>query len=185
MYGLINEAMRRHVAENAGDDAWAQVAALAGTSQSFAAMHYYDDADTYALVAAASEVLGQPADVLLHGFGRYWALRVGPENYAGLLGATGTDVVSVLRNLDGMHARLMSLYPDLRPPSISLTMTGETTFDVLYRSDRTGFVPFVSGILEGLGELYGTPCLVSHDVEASAGLDHELFHVELSGSGPS
>jgi hypothetical protein len=185
VYGLINEAMRRHVVENAGNDVWAQVAALAGTSQSFAAMHYYDDADTYALVAAASEVLGQPADVLLRGFGRYWALRVGPENYAGLLGATGTDVVSVLRNLDAMHSRLMSLYPDLRPPSISLTVTGESTFDVFYRSDRTGLVPFVVGILEGLGVLYETPAEVSHDSAASAGTDHEVFHVRLAGAGAS
>jgi hypothetical protein len=148
-------------------------------------MHYYDDTDTYALVAAASDVLGQPVDVLLRGFGQYWALRVGPENYGGLLGATGTDVVSVLRNLDAMHSRLVSLYPDLRPPSISVTVTGDSTFDVFYRSDRTGLVAFVVGILEGLGVLYGTPAEVSHDATASDGTDHEVFHVRLTGAEAS
>lgn len=180
MYGLINEAMRRHVVENAGPAAWSSIAARAETSQTFAALHYYDDSVTYALVGAASEVLDAPAEELLRGFGHYWSTRVGPESYSDILGATGTDVASVLRNLDEMHARLQSLYPDLRPPSFDVAETGEGTLDVHYRSERVGLVPFVVGLLEGLGDLYGTPAAVTHDSAASDGTDHEVFHVRLT-----
>lgn len=183
MYGLINEAMRRHVVETAGPAAWSAITARAETGQTFAALHYYDDAVTYALVGAASDVLDEPADVLLRGFGRYWSLRVGPESYSDILGATGTDVVSVLRNLDEMHARLQSLYPELRPPSFDVVETGEGALDVHYRSERAGLVPFVVGLLEGLGDLYGTPAAVTHDAVASDGTDHEVFHVRLTTPG--
>ena len=87
---------------------------------------------------------------------------------------------TVLRNLDEMHARLQSLYPDLRPPSFDVAGTGEGTLDVHYRSERVGLVPFVVGLLEGLGDLYGTPASVTHDALASDGTDHEVFHVRLT-----
>ena len=185
MYGLINEAMRRHVVENAGPAAWSAIAARAETSPTFAALHYYDDSVTYALVVAASLELDAPADELLRGFGHFWSTRVGPESYGDILGATGTDVASVLRNLDEMHARLQSLYPELRPPSFDVVETDDDALDVHYRSERTGLVPFVVGLLEGLGDLYGTPADVTHDSVASDGTDHEVFHVRLRGTGTS
>ena len=117
MYGMINEAMRRLVTETSGEQVWSRIAARADTTEHFAMLHYYDDAITYDLVAAASIELEIPADDLLRGFGHYWSMRVGPENYRDILGATGTDVISVLTNLDEMHARIQDLYPDLRPPS--------------------------------------------------------------------
>jgi hypothetical protein len=40
-------------------------------------------------------------------------------------------------------------------------------------------LPFVVGLLEGLGELYGTPATVTHDAEASSP-HHEVFHVVLA-----
>ena len=181
MYGLINEAMRRHVVETAGPAAWSAVASRAGSSQSFAALHYYDDDVTYALVGAASEVLGAPAEDLLRGFGRYWSLTVGPESYGDILGATGTDMVSVLHNLDEMHARLQSLYPELRPPSFDVAALEGGRLEVHYRSEREGLAPFVVGLLEGLGELYGTPVVVTRDDEASQP-HHELFLLEPAGA---
>jgi len=180
VYGLINEAMRRHVVENAGPAAWSAIAARAETGQTFAALHYYDDSITYALVGAASEVLDAPADELLRGFGHFWSTRVGPESYSDILGATGTDVVGVLRNLDEMHARLQSLYPDLRPPSFDVVEAEPHRLEVHYRSEREGLVPFVVGLLEGLGDLYGTPATVTHDPVASGGVLHEVFHVVLA-----
>lgn len=181
MYGLINEAMRRHVTDNAGVDAWSRIAERADTAETFAGLHYYDDAVTYALVGAASVELGTPAEDLLRGFGRYWSNNVGPESYGDILGATGTDVVSVLTNLDAMHARIQTLYPDLRPPSFSVRDHADGVLEVDYRSEREGLAPFVVGLLEGLGELYGTPATVVQVGATSAGADHDTFLVRLSG----
>lgn len=179
MYGLINEAMRRHVTDNAGADAWARIADRADTPESFAGLHYYDDAVTYALVGAASAELETPAEELLRSFGRYWSNHVGPENYASILGATGTDFVSVLTNLDTMHARIQTLYPDLRPPSFSVRDHVDGMLEVDYRSERSGLSPFVVGLLEGLGELYGTPATVVQVGSTDAGADHDSFLVRL------
>jgi hypothetical protein len=180
VYGLINEAMRRLVSESSGADAWSAIADRADAPETFAAMSYYDDDVTYALVAAASEVLGTPASALLRDFGHYWTTRVGPESYSDILGATGTDVVSVLDNLDLMHARLQSLYPELRPPSFSVSGEGEDSFEVRYRSERDGLEPFVVGLLEGLGDLYGTPATVAHVSAPAAEQPYHVFRMTLA-----
>jgi hypothetical protein len=179
MYGLINEAMRRHVTERAGPQTWARITERAETPETFAGLHYYDDAVTYDLVTAASAELDVPAAHLLRGFGHYWSTRVGPENYSDILGATGTDVVSVLAHLDEMHARIQTLYPDLCPPSFAVHDERDGVIEVHYRSERSGLAPFVVGLLEGLGELYGTPALVSHEAAPDASRDYDTFHVRL------
>jgi hypothetical protein len=181
VYGLINEAMRRLVTEVAGADAWSRIARRADTVETFAALHYYQDADTYALVAAASAELDVAQDELLRQFGTYWSNRVGPENYADILGATGTSVYSVLHNLDLMHARIQSLYPDLRPPSFAVLEIGPGKLEVHYTSVRVGLAPFVVGLLEGLGQLYGTPATVTHVAPPSAAAPYDVFHVALGG----
>ena len=179
MYGMINEAMRRHVTETSGGEVWAQIAVRADTPEAFASMHYYDDAVTYALVGATSAETGIPADALLRSFGHYWSTRVGPENYADILGAAGTDVVSVLRNLDAMHARIQSLYPELLPPSFTVQDEGADSFEVHYSSDRDGLAPFVVGLLEGLGDLYGTPATVVHVADPEPERPYDVFRVSL------
>jgi hypothetical protein len=176
---MINEAMRGLVAESAGADAWSRIAARAETSETFAAMSYYDDSVTYGLVGAASAELELPAADLLRSFGHYWSTRIGPENYGDILGATGTDVVSVLASLDEMHARLQLLYPELRPPSFEVVDSGSRTVDVHYRSEREGLQPFVTGLLEGLGDLYGTPATVEHVGRVEAERPYDLFRVGL------
>jgi hypothetical protein len=179
VYGMINEAMRRLVGETAGADAWARIAERADTSESFAALSYYDDAITYSLVVSARVELGTPADDLLRGFGHYWSTRVGPENYSDILGATGTDVVGVLRNLDEMHARLQTLDPELPPPSFDVVDASVDAVDVHYRSDREGLAPFVTGLLEGLGDLYGTPATVELRSPKGQGQPYDVFLVSL------
>jgi hypothetical protein len=177
---MINEAMRRLVSETSGAGSWAAIAERADVPETYAVMAYYDDDVTYALVGAASEVLETPAEDLLRDFGRYWSLRVGPENYSDILGATGTDVVSVLSNLDQMHARLQSLYPELRPPSFTVADEGSDSFEVHYSSERAGLAPFVVGLLEGLGDLYGTPAEVHHVSAPSSEQRYDVFRMTLA-----
>lgn len=177
---MINEAMRRLVSETSGEGTWTIIAARADAPEAYAALSYYDDAVTYALVGAASTELGTPAEDLLRQFGHYWSTRVGPENYADILGATGTDVVSVLRHLDEMHARLQTLYPELRPPSFTVADEGRDSFTVHYSSERDGLAPFVVGLLEGLGDLYATPATVVHLSATSATQAYDAFRVSLA-----
>jgi len=179
MYGMINEAMRRLVTEKSGELVWSRIAARANTPEHFAMLHYYDDAVTYDLLMAASLELEASSADLLRDFGHYWSTRVGPENYRDILGAAGTDVVSVLTNLDEMHSRIQALYPDLRPPSFEVHDVGLSDIEVHYRSERAGLAPFVIGLLEGLGDLYGTPAVVTHTLHKSETQRYDVFHVNL------
>ena len=141
---LINEAMRRLVSETSGAGTWVEIAARADAPETYRrAVTTTTTRVTYALVGAASEVLATPASTTCCATSATTGrTRVGPENYADILGATGTDVVSVLRNLDEMHARLQSLYPELRPPSFSVTDEGRPASSRShYSSERDGTGP--------------------------------------------
>lgn len=178
MYGLINDAIRQLVISEAGDDAWRRIVDRAGTGQrTFAAMHYYDDAVTYALVRAASEELETPADDLLRAFGRYWSTRIAPESYGDFLASAGGELWQILTGLDAMHGRLQSLFPELRPPSIEARRGDDGVIDVTYRSHREGLAPFVHGLLEGLVELCAVDAAVAHTTTGAGGPTGERFTI--------
>jgi len=180
MYGLINDAIRRLVLEEAGEDAWDRIIDRAGTPhRTFAALHYYEDDVTYALVAAASEELGAPTDDLLRRFGRYWSTRIATENYGGYLDAAGLELWEILAGLDDMHARLQALFPKLRPPSIEVEPQHNGLITVHYRSERTGLAPFVVGLLEGLAEVCDVEVEVTHVAERGNAIDHDVFEIAL------
>ncbi len=56
-------------------------------------------------------------------------------------------------------------------------MTDETEggLHVHYYSERDGLVPFVSGLLAGVGDRFGVPVSVEHLTGKEQGLDHEIF----------
>ena len=61
MYGLINSALQNMIRDKFGDEEWEKVLAASGVPEdSFLTMRSYDDALTYQLAGAASEVLGAP-----------------------------------------------------------------------------------------------------------------------------
>lgn len=180
MYGLINDSIRRLVLEEAGEDTWNRIVDRAGTSpRAFAAMHYYDDDVTYALVGAASEELDTPAEELLRQFGRYWSTRIAPESYGDYLNSTGLDLWNLLAGLDAMHARLQALFPQLRPPSIEVGPRDDDVITVHYRSEREGLAPFMTGLLQGLAELCGVEAEVTHVTTRGEAADHDVFAVAL------
>lgn len=183
MYGLINDSIRRLVLEREGEEAWRRILERSGTGYStFAALHYYDDEVTYALVAAASAELKAPADELLRNFGRYWSTRIAPESYGDYLDSAGRRLPDVLEGLDDMHTRLQALFPELRPPSIELEDNGGEPLTVHYRSEREGLAPFMIGLLEGLSEVCDEPAEVRQTASRGEACDHDVF--ELVRAGP-
>lgn len=183
MYGLINDSIRRLVLEREGEEAWQRILERSGTGYAtFAALHYYDDEVTYALVAAASAELGAPAEELLCSFGRYWSTRIAPESYGDYLDSAGRRLPDVLAGLDEMHTRLQALFPELRPPSIELEDRHAEPLTIHYRSEREGLAPFMLGLLEGLSEVCEEPVHVRHTAARGPAFDHDVF--ELARAGP-
>jgi len=87
----------------------------------------------------------------------------------------GRDLPQFLGNLDAMHSRIALSMPELRPPSFAVTQLAPGLLQVVYRSHRCGLGPMVQGLLEGLGEMFGTSVVVTPVFEPHA--VHETFKV--------
>ena len=70
MYGLVNRAIQDPVRERFGEDAWEEIKSKAGVDVDvFLSIEGHPDDVSYALVPAASEVLGLAPEAVLEAFG--------------------------------------------------------------------------------------------------------------------
>ena len=154
MYGLVNKAIEDLVVSSAGEKTWRKIKQSAGLQElQILDTSNYDDEITYNLVHAASKILDQPADDILYSFGKHWVMYTGKKGWANLFAASGEDLVSFLRNLDDMHARVNVAMPEGRMPEFTL-IEKEGWYQLEYRSQREGLAPMVGGILVGLAEQF-------------------------------
>lgn len=182
MYGLVNKAVEDLALAVGGEETWARIKEEAGVEiVAFISMDAYPDEMTYALVGAASKVLGRPAEDILRAFGRHWVLYTAREGYGPLLSSAGSTIGDFLRNLDALHARVGLTMPNLRPPSFAIDQPSDDTFIVRYFSERAGLAPMVAGLLEGVGERFGCEVRISHSVTRDEA-DHDEFVMEVVGA---
>ena len=148
MYGLINKSLKSMIKEAYGDDTWGTIVAAAKLdSDDFVSMKSYDDTSTYALVGAASEVLGASPEACLELFGVYWATTVAPGSFTTVFDATGGSLLEFLSNLNDLHDRINTTFPGYVPPYFEISQRGVDTV-LIYESERDGLTPFVTGILK-------------------------------------
>jgi hypothetical protein len=175
----VNRAIEEMVRRDHGDALWEAVRLRAGVEEDvFVTNQPYPDELTYALVAAASEVSGRPAADVLHDFGRYWVLDTAVAHYGYLMKASGRTLREFLLNLPNFHTRVTLMLPKLVPPEFDCTDVGEHALKLHYRSRRAGLLPFVEGLVQGLGELHRTRVHVTHLPELSTGPGHAVLQVE-------
>jgi hypothetical protein len=178
MYGMVNKAVEEMVVMHHGEGKWEEIKAKAGVDVDvFIANEGYPDEITNRLVGAASEVLGVPADKILHAFGEHWILHTAQEGYGSLLKAGGNSLADFLTNLPNFHARVTLIFPKLQPPRFSCTNVTPTSLHLHYYTHRPGLTPFVIGLLQGLGKMYNTPVTTRQVESKDAGADHDVFHV--------
>ena len=185
MYGLVNKAIEDLVISSAGEQIWLKIRERAGLQDlQLLDSSNYDDEITYKLVAAASDILEQPPELILRLFGKHWVLYTGKQGWSSLFAASGDDLVSFLKNLDDMHARVKVAMPEGRMPEFTLTERG-ATFELEYRSERDGLAPMVSGMLYGLAEQFEEAWHIEHVYQKDkAGFDRfSLERIELQVSG--
>jgi hypothetical protein len=180
MYGMVNEAVRGLVIENFGEDTWTQIHSKAGTPKLFVPMESYDDAITYNLVGAATEVLGLEAEVILKTFGVYWVESVATKHYADMMNQTGVSFYEFLNNLDSMHQRMKSTFPDYQPPSFRVLKKGPQLLQVDYYSKREGLLPFVEGLISGLSKHFDQPIEIKHVPDDAHPLPCKRMLIELT-----
>jgi hypothetical protein len=182
MYGLVNRALEELIIRDCGAQMWDAIRRKAGLGiTGFVGMDLYPDRITHELVAAASEVLGRPADDLLREFGRHWLLYTAQQGYGPLLDLAGSTVHEFLANLGEIHRRLRVSMPQLAPPQIQCHVEGEG-LRVEYRSHRVGLGAMVQGLLEGVGERFDTPLLVTRSAFRDQGAACDEFVLEFKAT---
>lgn len=154
MYGLLNRAIKDLVESSFGPDAWASVVDKVGPSAlDFIAMKKYPDELTYELVAAVSQISGLSQDAVMDAFGEHWISYTGHVGHGDLISIMGDDVITFLRNLDSMHIRIMSMFPELEPPKFVIEDLGGGMYEMDYYSHRPALWPVVIGMVRGLGKM--------------------------------
>ncbi len=178
MYGLINVAIRDLVTSQFGEEQWEQILDKSGADETaFIRMEENDDAVTYSLVAAASEVLELSAEQVLEAFGEYWTLFTAEEGYGHMLDSAGSTLPEFLQNLDILHTRVGTMYPGLKPPQFDCSNMTSNSLDLHYRSEREGLDPLVVGLLKGLGKRFNQSVTIEQTAAKSDTSRESVFHV--------
>jgi hypothetical protein len=82
-----------------------------------------------------------------------------------------------------MHARIAMNFPQLKPPSFRLLPSTDDEAILEYRSERPGLAPFVVGLVEGVGDLYGERVEAELVEPRAEGADCDRFRVRFLGKG--
>jgi len=182
MYGLINMAIKQLVLDNFGEPGWQQVLQKSTIKQSqFELLTVYDDAITYKLVEGACAVTGKPATEILDLFGRYWVKYAAAAGYEPLFKLFGPTLKECLLNLNRMHDHMGAMMPGLVPPEFYIEKDiSETEVLLIYKSQRPGLAPMVSGLMAGLAERYGVQNLIAEHLGKTEDQKGDLFHLKWS-----
>lgn len=176
MYGLVNKAVEELVVGNFGAAKWEAIKAKAGVDEDvFISNQGYPDELTYRLVGAAAEVLELPAEQVLIAFGEHWVLDTSMRNYGPMMKSGGRTLREFLLNLPNFHTRVAMIYPKLEPPRFDCSEVTDTSLHLHYMTHRPGLTDFVTGLLQGLGKLYDTPCSATVIARKDQGADHDVF----------
>jgi hypothetical protein len=162
MYGMVNKAIRGLVLEQHGRDNWDLICRQANSPESFDSFSEYDDAVTYNLVGAASEILETPGEKILYIFGVYWVESVATKSYKEIMSVEVNNFYSFLLGLDKMHSGMRHIFPNYSPPSFRVKSEGDASLQLDYYSEREGLLPFVEGLLQGLATHFKVEIQVRH-----------------------
>lgn len=181
MYGLVNQAMEDMIRQEWGQSAWDSIKQSAGVEEGrFVSMRAYPDHITYDLVQAASQHSQESLPSLLEAFGKHWIAYTMKNGYGDMMDMWGSDLTTLLQNLDQMHARIGSSHSDFQPPSFVCHVQEDGSLLLEYHSQRPSLSHFVMGLILGLGEKFGTPVTVAQEQDKASGAPHDLFSITFN-----
>ena len=180
MHGLINSAIQSYVVETHGLNTWDHLKLAADCNVDFfISMDSYDDNITYSLVAAAPEVLGVSQGRFLESIGEFWVPYVGKGDYKEIFKMAGSDFISFIQNINNMHSRVMTLMPDLVPPTFTCKNITDNSMMVDYYSKRDGLAPMVVGLLRGLAVWFKLEMTIQWVIKKTESINYDQFYIEF------
>jgi len=162
MYGLIHNSARDMVRVELGEQAWEQVVRDASlTDSEFLSLQSYDDAVMHRMLGAVCEVSGLTLGDALYRFGLFFIERTAYAHYGSVLTMHGRTLWELFENLNHMHDRMTSSFPEYSPPSFMLLPIGPNVYELVYSSNRQGLTRFVEGLIEGLAQHFSVKLSVT------------------------
>lgn len=178
MFGIVNNAIESLVITNFGQENWQKVLEKSNIGiDYFLNSQPYDDAVTFALAEAVSEVNNMPIEDVFRAFGEWWILKTGQEKYGHLMEAGGNNLKEFLVNLPDFHNHIQLIYPQLISPEFKVTEVEDNCLNLHYMSTRQGLKDFVYGLISGLGKMYKIPVQITLICSREEGADHEIFRI--------
>lgn len=180
MYGLVNNGVRKLIVDAHGEEVWRAICEKADVrEEEFENLTAYDDAATYALVDAVSDVLALPPHKVLEIFGQYWVGFSKSTAIGKLIDQGGETLIDRIRGLDEMHERIQMTMPHLNPPSFEFEEMPDGNHRLRYISSREGLAPMVAGLLQGMADECGVAIEVALSESRSEGAEHDVFNIRI------
>jgi len=124
-------------------------------------MDNYDDSVTYQLVGSVSKILKIDPEDVLKTFGHFWTTYTAEQGYEDMLKMTGGSIEEFLMNINDLHTRVTTSFPELVPPNFITKKTAPNHFEIQYHSTREGLAGMVVGLLNGIGDRFNQTVEVS------------------------
>lgn len=166
MYGMIHKGARHAVMNIFGEETWQKCLSTSQlTEEHFISAVHYSDVATYSLVEAISIECRLTIKEVLQSAGRYWIEYATQAGYGNIIRLTGRTLPEFITNLDRMHASLKRTLPDAVLPSFELISADSDRLEIIYRSPRDGFEPFVAGIFVGVLEHFDEQMKIDYEIK--------------------
>lgn len=138
-----------------GAETWAKVKALAGCKEPFFAVSLdYPDEMTLALVKAASELSGLPAETVLVEYGKFIVPNTLKKHYSTYFKLAGTSPKEFLLNMDRIHAQVTRSIAKAAPPRFEYESLPDGRLLLHYNSERR-LCAVLRGLILGVGIHFG------------------------------
>lgn len=179
MYGIINQSIQELILKEFGEETWLRILKKSGVDVAeFHNHEVYDDAYTYKLAGAISDVLDTKLETVLKMFGEFWIVEISQKKYPNLMATGGKSLKDFMLNLPTFHNRVYLTYPDLIAPEFKVYEDGDSIL-VEYHSSREGLAPMMEGMLIGIVKSFGDldKKVIQEYSKSADGPDHDLFRI--------
>ena len=181
MHGVIFSGLKRYVGERFGEGTWEALLAQAGLEgRLYAPISLYPDEELDALVAAACEMSGLEAPVLLQDFGA-WIIPSLIGMYKSMIPAHWGTVEFLLNVEDQIHEKVIKMKnPQARPPKVRAAEIEPGLLLLDYTSHRN-MCDLAIGCAMGVATFYGDRAEVEGRKRLPSGSERVTIRIHPGG----
>jgi hypothetical protein len=153
MKGIIFNLAQEVIVDSYGEETWDALLDRAGLDGSYTSLGNYPDEELVALIGAAAQALGRPADDIVRDLG-IGAMPLLATRYPAFFEGHASTFPFVLTLNDIIHAEVRKLYPDADLPTFEFEASDGDELVLIYRSKRQ-LCSLAEGFLIGAAAHYG------------------------------